>query len=190
MLGIYEGVDFSDLCALTRERRREELCSAAMMAFPDLVRLERAYERVHGVGEKPPRREDSTLRFRVRSYEFCGAQPTSTKARIRLRKHPEKDHARLSPLIFRTLWLLQAGACYLCTRPFVDDDWATVDHVTPKAKGGPDAGNILLAHLACNNQKSDRDPTPDELLYLANANGRWLGAFAQAESELRDLWAA
>jgi len=85
---------FSDLCALTRERRREELCSAVMMAFPDLVRLERAYERVHGLGARVPRREDTTVRSAAPSYEFRARDPFVTRPR-----HKTNAATRL-----RSLW--------------------------------------------------------------------------------------
>ena len=54
--------------------------------------------------------------------------------------------------------------CALCGQP-VDKSFryphplsATADHIIPLAKGGhpSDLGNLQLAHLVCNRQKSDR----------------------------------
>jgi len=78
----------------------------------------------------------------------------------------------------------------MCSRPFVDDDWATIEHVVPRSKGGAHGGNILLACASCNNKKGDRDPTPAELATLALANAGWNETFAAAEATLGEAWAA
>lgn len=181
---VHGDFSFSDLCALTRERRREELCHIVMMAFP--AGLERAYERVHGLGAKPPKREDNCLRFSDRSV--AAAFP---KRVWRGAKKPHgKDHSTLAPMVFKALWLLQAGCCYRCDEPFTPDDWATVDHVVPRSKGGADGGNILLACAPCNQEKADRDPTPAELAVLARVNEGFLGAYEEVERGLALEWAA
>lgn len=57
----------------------------------------------------------------------------------------------------------QDRRCYLCG--FKMKRGLTRDHVWPRALGGRDAGNIILAHANCNWIKSNRAPTPCELLY-------------------------
>jgi hypothetical protein len=61
----------------------------------------------------------------------------------------------------------QQHRCYLCFKEFGPGlQGPTYDHVVPKALGGQDGGNMLLAHLHCNGIKSDRPPFACELLYL------------------------
>jgi 5-methylcytosine-specific restriction endonuclease McrA len=62
-----------------------------------------------------------------------------------------------------TLHQRQSRRCYLCG--FKMQRGLTRDHVWPKAAGGRDAGNILLAHARCNGSKGDRLPYPCELIY-------------------------
>lgn len=96
-------------------------------------------------------------------------------------KPPSSLHGAVPESVFRTLWSIQRGRCYMCAKGFVAEDWATQDHVVPRSKGG---GSVLLACFACNNDKGDRDPKPCELLYLEAAGLRFLGVFAQIEREL------
>lgn len=56
-----------------------------------------------------------------------------------------------------------AMRCFLCG--FKMQRGLTREHVWPKAAGGREAGNILLAHRLCNEAKEDRMPHPCELLY-------------------------
>jgi len=74
--------------------------------------------------------------------------------------------------LVREVWEAQGRACYICdkamdlptataTRGMMD---ATKDHVHPRAAHGSAGwGNILLAHLRCNQKKGDRMPTAREL---------------------------
>jgi 5-methylcytosine-specific restriction endonuclease McrA len=62
------------------------------------------------------------------------------------------------------------------------DDWATLDHVIPRALGGADGGNILLACSKCNNRKGSRAPAPCEMIYLAAVNAGFTKAFEALES--------
>lgn len=63
----------------------------------------------------------------------------------------------------------QGGRCYLCSRQMAAP---TEDHVHPKAKGGKNKANRLLAHSRCNNEKGSRLPYPCELIFLAAINLR------------------
>lgn len=63
----------------------------------------------------------------------------------------------------RTLHKRQNRRCFLCG--FKMQRGLTREHVWPKALGGRDAGNVLLAHPQCNFDKGDRAPYPCELLY-------------------------
>ena len=48
--------------------------------------------------------------------------------------------------------------CYLCKRPFSHNNRPTLDHIKPLSKGGSWAiENLALAHLACNQDKADRE---------------------------------
>lgn len=90
----------------------------------------------------------------------------------RMIRGPNPPHSRYIPVeTVEAIFRAQAGACYLCQRVFTDDDWFTQDHVTPRERGGRDEGNILLAHLLCNEVKDKRLPTATELAYLARING-------------------
>jgi 5-methylcytosine-specific restriction endonuclease McrA len=53
--------------------------------------------------------------------------------------------------------------CYLCGKPVdrtvprTDPLGATIDHIVPRSRGGPDApDNVATAHWRCNRQKRDR----------------------------------
>lgn len=71
---------------------------------------------------------------------------------------------------FHALMRAQAGCCYLCCRMFGADLIPTVDHVVPRSRGGPNAGNVLLACSPCNQQKADRMPTKEEAAILLAIN--------------------
>ena len=72
----------------------------------------------------------------------------------------------------------QHGRCYLCGAGFDrfpglrharsrnPKVW-TRDHVFPRAAGGSDDGNRMLAHRGCNEAKDQRWPWPCEVIYLA-----------------------
>lgn len=86
-------------------------------------------------------------------------------------------HNRISRLIDA-----QNGRCAICGRRMTgfgarrtdrDDRAATVDHVIPLIKGGPDRiGNMLAVHRSCNTKKSGRWPTGCELIWLMVVNAK------------------
>lgn len=67
---------------------------------------------------------------------------------------------------------LQKYCCYLCGKVMARRkkrnsmaQWRTVDHIMPRALGGPQRGdNIAMAHQCCNSVKGDRLPHPCEIL--------------------------
>lgn len=87
------------------------------------------------------------------------------------------------------LYLAQHGLCYLCGGPLASrrvvrkgqPNGATLEHVIPRAAGGRNNGNRLLACASCNVAKADRWPYPCELIFLASVN---LALTRQAEAVL------
>ncbi|WP_448190770.1 HNH endonuclease [Azospirillum sp. sgz301742] len=73
--------------------------------------------------------------------------------------------------------ILQGGRCFYCGEPVGAN--ATFDHVIPQAYGGADvAANIVLAHRRCNQAKSDRLPTPEEVdRFLSQRRASRLGVW-------------
>jgi 5-methylcytosine-specific restriction endonuclease McrA len=69
--------------------------------------------------------------------------------------------------MIRDLWTFQNGHCYMCAALFHRDRYVTKEHVVPRALGGTNDANILLACIPCNNTKADRPPTRRELAMLA-----------------------
>ncbi len=71
--------------------------------------------------------------------------------------------------LFRALWAAQSGLCALCGAPMPAHRgvlahatlWKRLrpsfDHIRPRSKGGTgEAGNLQLAHAACNRRKGNR----------------------------------
>lgn len=74
------------------------------------------------------------------------------------------------PLLVR----LQGALCYLCAQAMDLGrenrsknllGW-TLEHVFPRAAGGGERSNVLLAHRVCNDVKGQRWPYPCEVIYL------------------------
>lgn len=64
----------------------------------------------------------------------------------------------------------QGGLCGICCSALNEYSIITFDHVVPRALGGRNARNLMLAHERCNGVKADRPPTREELARLANVN--------------------
>jgi 5-methylcytosine-specific restriction endonuclease McrA len=94
-------------------------------------------------------------------------KPTSSSIPRKDRRRPRAAH-KAEPLRVR-LHLAQAGACGLCGGR-LERGRGTLDHVVPRARGGGNIGNLLLAHGRCNHAKADRMPTQMELDMLAAVN--------------------
>lgn len=108
---------------------------------------------------------------RYADWERRGKPPSPSlppKRKDRLR--PRKQQQGQDPLRER-LFRAQQGLCGLCGYR-IDLREGTIDHVVPRALGGRNVGNVLLAHLVCNNQKAARLPTFEELRTLAKVNER------------------
>ncbi len=76
---------------------------------------------------------------------------------------PVLGRTRRNSLQRERLWHLQGGRCAYCGRPTrlhareTDEDCATVEHVVPASRGGPQrAGNIVLACRKCNHGRGSR----------------------------------
>ena len=88
--------------------------------------------------------------------------------------------AKSRGMLRRVLWRVQGGVCGICgyDMPRIGchesrEDRPTSDHVVPVARKGPDRlGNIVCAHMRCNEIKSDRMPTGCELIFLLAVNAR------------------
>lgn len=180
--------DWEGLYALTRERRLQRAAGQLPNAiFAHLVRA--AQGRVE-VAEGPPapmtRYHYPAQRSNVEAQTNKAARTAERKKARReiaekLRRWPAQYPRANAPNRRQTrhprdmgrFWLImdaQRGRCFLCGHEFTAADWATDEHVKPRGKGGRDSGNVLLAHLGCNNFKGDRDPHPCELLFLEVVN--------------------
>jgi len=70
----------------------------------------------------------------------------------------------MKPKIKIQKYYQQQMNCYLCNK-FMSWDTATIEHLTPKSRGGTnDLKNTVLAHEECNAEK--RDLTLQEYLIL------------------------
>lgn len=80
------------------------------------------------------------------------------------RPRPRRCRTRFGVRTFMAIWNATDGRCHLCGGPVTIHD-ATIDHVCPKAQGGPnDRENLRLAHEWCNNAKGDQvEPQHEEL---------------------------
>lgn len=88
----------------------------------------------------------------------------------------------------------QKNICYLCGKPFYSrrrekqekkELWATLDHVTPVAKGGGKIANSLMAHRICNMTKGDRDPYPCEVFA---AQAVWNESERLRRRHIKSMW--
>lgn len=78
----------------------------------------------------------------------------------------------------RFLFQAQEGRCHICGQKLPErfgSPLLTIDHVWPASKSEAHdkfRGNVLLAHLRCNQAKGDRLPTRGEVTALHMANRR------------------
>lgn len=70
------------------------------------------------------------------------------------------------------LYRAQGGRCGICRDRLRNFLTMTLDHVVPRSRDGVNRGNLLMVHYRCNRLKGDRDPTEDELAFLAAVNER------------------
>jgi 5-methylcytosine-specific restriction endonuclease McrA len=105
---------------------------------------------------------------RYADWERRGKPPSPTVAPRKDRMRPRRGHDPHRERLYRA----QEGKCGLCGGEIFDPRGATLDHVIPRALGGRNFENLLLAHKRCNNLKADRPPTSCELETLAAVNER------------------
>ncbi len=98
-------------------------------------------EIVAGLAHSPASKE---LVFAVREVERDSAgQP---------RAWPRTDHFR-SPRFRARILKRDAGQCFYCLRPLRPGEW-TLDHITPRARGGSDhSRNVVACCVPCNWEK-------------------------------------
>lgn len=109
--------------------------------------------------------------------------------------HCKRKVHRFAMVLARRLFhTAQDGQCGICRQPMkasFESPKLTFDHVWPKSWAiVPEnsimgfIGNLLLVHSACNEAKADREPTADEIAFLAEVN-RKIG-FGPHETALWD----
>ena len=85
------------------------------------------------------------------------------------KKRLKKDS---SSTYLKKLFIAQNRKCYLCGGKMSMKE-SSIDHVIPRSKGGKNTRrNLLLTHVFCNNEKSDRLPTDEELLYCKKTHDK------------------
>lgn len=113
-------------------------------------------------------------------WERRGKPPSPSVEPRKDRVRPRRGHDPHRERLYRA----QDGMCGLCGGEIYDPREGTLDHVIPRALGGRNAGNLLLAHGRCNNAKADRPPTSRELATLAEVNERLSEANSDAAGSL------
>lgn len=122
------------------------------------------------------RRDEATLQkereWRARNPDKVREQGAQRSARRRA----IMNNARHEPWSFESVWATFGGRCYLCLR-LCDKEQrfsnnllgATVDHIHPISRGGPDVyANLALCCRACNLFKSDKYLAGVDIEYLRN----------------------
>lgn len=83
---------------------------------------------------------------------------------------PVKNRTKAdSKRLMRRIWEAQGRRCYLCIRE-IAFDCVTVEHVTPRAKGGTNTLNRMASCARCNLRKGSRAPYACETLWLSHIN--------------------
>jgi 5-methylcytosine-specific restriction endonuclease McrA len=118
----------------------------------------------------------NAARRAVQRAKALRSQVFTVMARLDAEAPPRRDRLRPKAKSARECLVeriaeIQGHRCSLCGRSFGNGpDAPTVEHVVPRARGGRNARNRLVAHSACNNAKGDRMPSQRELVLLANVN--------------------
>lgn len=69
-----------------------------------------------------------------------------------------KHRTNIKNQIREMLLKKQSGVCFYCRKPLLLED-ATIDHITPKSKGGSYAlENLVAACRPCNQEKGSMHP--------------------------------
>lgn len=124
--------------------------------------------------------------FRLMSAERRAAREAAAKAeRLAALPQPVRYAIKADPVEFvapvksrtkadskslmRRIWEAIDRRCYLCIRE-IEFDCVTVEHVTPRAKGGTNSQNRMPSCARCNVKKGSRAPYACELLWLEHVN--------------------
>jgi hypothetical protein len=116
------------------------------------------------------------LEKQMRAVDAAGATVATFKRKDRLR--PRAKGPSLIPKLIQKIADIQGGRCVHCGGA-LDHSLSrfnplrpTYEHVIPRARGGKNVGNRLVAHLVCNGEKGDSMPTGCELVWLLAVNAR------------------
>ena len=145
--------------------------------------------------EREERREREKKKPILKTCIVCGAefstlnpkQTTCSKECAKKRDYARKQN-RIpkkqmidNDITLEALYRRDSGVCYLCgglcdwndkdkEKNICGGSYPSIDHIIPISRGGFHAwGNVRLAHLSCNIQKSDTMPENAESLIPANA---------------------
>ena len=77
-----------------------------------------------------------------------------------------KQH-RLENMPFEALLDAQEHLCFYCNKHMAQSARSR-DHLFPKSHGFSLQGNLVIAHISCNNKKADRYPTMEEIIKWVN----------------------
>lgn len=105
---------------------------------------------------------------RYAEWERRGCPPSPPPAPRKDRLRPKRGRGNIRARLYEA----QNGLCGICGFGMGPCQAQTIDHVVPRARGGKNAGNVLLAHSDCNSRKGDRAPTTAERATLAKVNAR------------------
>ena len=95
---------------------------------------------------------------------------------IRLRRYVNVPRSRSIPLTTRTVVARDGGICAYCEQ---HDPMMTMDHIVPRAQGGPHTWeNVVAACRPCNHRKADRTPEQAKMPLMHNPS-RPRGAHAR-----------
>ena len=96
---------------------------------------------------------------------YCSDQcATWLKEQRRREKEENKWSAKNSPLLKARIFYRDKGVCQLCQQPidltleYPNPMMFSVDHITPRSKGGSHTlPNLQAAHLLCNSKRGNKD---------------------------------
>lgn len=154
-------------------RAGEPMCDPCRLAWNEYTRerIKEARQR----GWVRPDREPSKVKFRSADCSQCGCALTRAVLVEPLcascRGNRPGYNIKISRAARLAIYERDGWTCQICTEavdPAVDPNstWgATLDHITPKARGGSDdPSNLRLAHRWCNSVRGDlRFHTDDDL---------------------------
>lgn len=113
----------------------------------------------------------------------AGKLSTMCKPRQRIKARDIVKNWLTIPLLRKA----QNNKCCICFQRFGNThDDINVDHVTPVSAGGSNAGNLLLAHIKCNEEKGDQPPSAETLEMLLIVN--WIFGYSEKHRRYEFDW--